>query len=124
MKNNLIQFLKFGLVGISNTLISLIVYYIWMFLIGNYIQAVIVAWILSVLNAFYWNKKYVFNSRTHLCLALIKTYLSYGASLVISVILLVILIERLGVSTMIAPLISLIVTVPINFLLNKFWAFG
>ena len=32
-------------------------------------------------------------------------------------------IDACGVSEYVAPIINLLVTVPLNFLLNKFWAF-
>ncbi len=117
------QFLKFGLVGISNTLLALAIYYTWLFLTGSYMQANFVSWVLSVLNAFYWNNRYVFKNNQDWKKALLKTYFSYGLSLLVSTGLLYIQIEKLGVSEKIAPLITLSVTVPMNFLLNKFWTF-
>ena len=86
-------------------------------------QANFVSWVLSVLNAFYWNNRYVFKNNQDWKKALLKTYFSYGLSLLVSTGLLYIQIEKLGVSEKIAPLITLLVTVPMNFLLNKFWTF-
>lgn len=131
----LIQFIKFGLVGLSNTLISYIVYLIILWLCSktgffgskDYIIAIIVSFILSVLWSFYWNKKYVFyldvGFRSTL-LALLKTYVSYSFSgLFLSSVLAVFWVEIIGVSKLISPILNLLISVPINFVLNKFWAF-
>ena len=119
----MVQFLKFGLVGVSNTLIALAVYYAWLFFTQDYIQANFISWALSVLNAFFWNRQYVFKSSRDWKQALLKTYLSYGISLLVSMWLLYLQIEQMGISDRLAPLGSLLVTVPLNFFLNKFWTF-
>jgi len=119
------QFIKFGIVGVSNTIISLAIYYIFIFinkdfyLIGN-----IAGFVISVLNSYYWNNRFVFvdENRNHIK-ALIKTYLSYGATFVLGTVLLIIMVEFLTISEAIAPLILLMITVPLNFILNKYWAF-
>ena len=58
--NGFVQFVKFGLVGLSNTVISYATYYILVpFHVNKYVASVI-GFILSVANAFYWNNSYVF----------------------------------------------------------------
>lgn len=122
-KDNLIQFFKFGLVGLSNTAVGFGIYYILFFCGVNYLIANIVSWLVSVFNAFYWNNKYVFRSGSGWWKTLFRTYISYGASLLVSTLLMYVLVEFLQVSPVIAPLLCLLVTVPLNFLLNKLWAF-
>lgn len=122
-KETVVQFLKFGLVGVSNTLIALGIYYIVLYFAGNYILANFLSWVISVLNAFYWNNRYVFKNNQSWKRVLVKTYFSYGTSLIFSTGLLYFQIEHLGISNKIAPLIMLLVTVPLNFLMNKFWTF-
>lgn len=118
-----IQFLKFGLVGVSNTLLALAIYYAWLFLTGSYLQANFISWALSVLNAFYWNNRFVFKNSQSWKKALLKTYASYGLSLLVSTALLYVQVELIGVSDKVAPLLTLLITVPMNFLMNKFWTF-
>lgn len=123
-----IQFIKFGLVGVSNTAISLVVYYIFLWIDRDlYLAGNIVGWVASVANAFFWNNKYVFTSESSGWKAGIKkigkTYLSYGATFVLSTILLYLEVEILSWSAAVSPLINLFITIPLNFLLNKFWAF-
>lgn len=119
------QFIKFGVVGFSNTAISLGIYYIFiyinkdLYLIGN-----TVGFVISVLNAYYWNNKYVFKkSQNGNLKPLIKTFMAYGTTLILSTIMLLVMVSFIGISEKIAPLVNLIVTIPLNFLLNKFWAF-
>ena len=122
-KDNFIQFIKFGLVGVSNTAVGFGVYYLLYYCGVHYLIANILSWLISVFNAFYWNNKYVFRSGSNWWITLFRTYISYGASLVVSTLMMYILVEFLRVSPVIAPVVCLLVTVPLNFLLNKFWAF-
>jgi len=119
------QFIKFGLVGVSNTAISLAIYYIFVFINPNlYIVGNSVGFVVSVLNSYYWNNKYVFQkSEQGHFRTILKTFLAYSSTFALSTILLLILVEILGISRYIAPIINLIITVPLNFLINKFWVF-
>ena len=129
------EFLQFGLVGVSNTIISYLLYVVTLMLVSksgitfDYIIANIVSWVLSVLWSFYWNNKFVFKKEEgehrNICKALLKTYISYGfTGLILNNILSVLWVSVFHISKMIAPIINLIVSIPINFFLNKIWAFG
>ena len=122
-RESFIQFVKFGLVGVSNTIIALAVYYALIWLDMNYLLANTISWIVSVFNAFYWNNRYVFKNEAYWLKSLFRTYVSYGASFLIGSALLYIFIEFCGISKNIAPLLTLVVSIPLNFLLNKFWTF-
>lgn len=122
------QFVKFGLVGLSNTAISYITYVICVYLGMHYFFANTLGFIISVLNSFYWNNKYVFiceNGEKRPWLpALIKTFISYGSTgILLASILLYVWVDLMHISEYIAPLINLIITIPLNFILNKLWAF-
>ncbi len=118
------QFIKFGIVGVANTLISLLTYYILVYFKINYIIANTIGFIVSVINAYYWNNKFVFKkSDSSNFKAIIKTFISYGTTFVLSTILLIVMVDYLEISEIIAPIINLIITIPLNFLLNKFWTF-
>jgi len=118
------QFLKFGIVGISNTLISLAIYYILVYLGVHYLIANIVAFVISVCNAYFWNSRYVFKKRNRSNVkSFIRTVVSYGFTFLLGTGLLFIMVELLHISLWIAPLINLCVTTPLNFVLSKFWAF-
>ena len=117
-----LQFVKFGIVGVSNTAISLIVYYAVLYLNREWYQVGNVAgFIVSVLNSFYWNSKVVFKVQGDTGRRLVKTFTAYGSNLLLGAVLLHIFVEKMGISAYIAPLISLCITIPLNFVLNKFW---
>lgn len=122
-RENFIQFIKFGIVGLSNTFIGLGIYYLLLWLGANYLICNAVSWIISVFNAFYWNNKYVFKNENTWFNALIRTYISYGFSFLVSTVLLYLFVEWCGISKVLAPVVCLVVTIPLNFLLNKFWTF-
>lgn len=123
-----IQFIKFGIVGVSNTLISLAIYYLFVWIDKDlYMWGNIVGWIVSVGNAFYWNNKYVFKTQNASWMdtfrRILKTYLSYGGTFLLSTALLYLEVNFWSVSEWLAPVINLLITIPLNFVLNKLWAF-
>ena len=128
------QFVKFGIIGLSNTVISYILNVAvllilspfsvsWDFFAGN-----MVGFLLSVLWSFYWNNRFVFTmqegQQRSVWKALLKTYLAYGfTGIILNNILSWLWITKFGISKFIAPVINLIISVPLNFIINKLWAF-
>ena len=128
------QFIRFGIVGVSNTIISYLLNIGTIILLKSvgvawdYVAGNIVAFFLSVLWSFYWNNRFVFTvsdgEKRNWLKALLKTYVSYSFScIILNNILCWLWITKFGISKMIAPLLNLIISVPINFIINKLWAF-
>ncbi|MCL2355539.1 MAG: GtrA family protein [Defluviitaleaceae bacterium] len=124
MKKLFLQFIKFGIVGVINTIVFLSVYYVLLWLCVHYLAANLVAFVISVLNAFFLSGKFVFkDSKTSAALRLAKVYAAYGFTFLLGTASLFVMVEIFGISQFIAPLLNMLVTVPTNFLVNKFWAF-
>lgn len=127
MRSTIIEFVKFGIVGLSNVIVHFSIYYLLLLLGLHYILSYIVAFIASVLNAYLWNNRFVFcnmaNRGGNAIKRIIKVYVSYTTTLLLSIILLFILVDLIHISDKMAPIISVIVTTPINYLMNKLWAF-
>lgn len=134
VKSNLIQFIKFGIVGVINTFGSYLINIGVLLLLKplhwskDYVVANLVAFVLSVLWSYALNSKFVFKveeGRTrNPYKALLKTYASYAfTGILLNNVMSYIWIEKFGISKYIAPLLNLIVSVPVNFLMNKLWAF-
>lgn len=51
--NSIFQFIKFSIVGLSNTIVALGIYYFLLWLNVDYFIANIVSWVSSVFNAFF-----------------------------------------------------------------------
>ena len=124
----LIQFIKFGLVGISNTAVSMGTYYIFLWLSSDlYMIGSIVGTILSIANAFFWNDKFVFTSNANdwrsKLKRLGKTYVSYGGTSILSNVLLWVEVTVFSISKSLTPIVNLMVTIPLNFVINKLWTF-
>ncbi|MBD5146675.1 MAG: GtrA family protein [Ruminococcus sp.] len=119
----LIRFIKFCVVGVSNTAISLGIYYIFivfdpkLYIIGN-----IVGFVVSVLNSYFWNSRFVFKKTDEKAKTLFKTFAAYGSNLFISTAILYIFVDVIKISEFIAPLLGLLITVPLNYFINKNWA--
>lgn len=131
---NLLQFVKFGIVGVSNTVISYALNVLVLLALGplklswDFVAANIIAFALSVLWSFYWNNRFVFVAQDgetrNTGKTLVKTYLSYGfTGIILNNILSFLWIRVFEISKYAAPLINLVISVPLNFLINKFWAF-
>ena len=149
---NLWQFIKFGLVGVSNTLISEGIYCVLVFFKVPYLLAYFIGFMVSVLNAYYWSNKYVFKAdpgqgERVWWKVLLKTYAAYFWGFAVSSALLMFWIDFVelpqymgGVADVfaghgfsrfdaqflgeaLAAGINLLITVPMNYFVNKYWAY-
>ena len=120
------QFLKFVLVGCSNTIILLAVYYIIIFILGKqyYLFGQTLGYIAGIVNSFYWNSRCVFrNKSSQGWNAFVKMCFCYGSTYFLQMGLLYISVEMLKWSEVISPIIAIVITTPVNFIINKAFAF-
>lgn len=150
-KNILRQVVRFGLVGVLNTLVSQIVYTIGIAIGLHYLLASVLAFLISVFHAYLWQTNFVFKEEKEekeiWWKTLIKTYATYAfTGLILNNILLffwmdIINIERFTpwitnvvndfgihidnhkIAALIAPLSNCLITIPLNFILNKYWTY-
>jgi len=124
----LVQFVKFGMVGGFNTILSYVIvngmFYAWNVseLIGN-----MVAFIITVFISYMVNSRFVFSETAKeqsFLAGLVKVYISYSITgIFIASALLYIEVHILEIPLYIATFANIFITVPINFILNKFWAY-
>lgn len=128
LKKALIQFIKFGTVGAINTVLSYAITNGAYYLLHLHEQiSNIIAFVITVFISFMLNGRFVFTENKeerNFWKSLIKVYASYSITGVfLTAILLYIEEELLGIPHYIATLMNLVVTIPLNFILNKFWAY-
>lgn len=120
----LVQFINFGIVGVSNTVIAYGIYAGLVYFNIHPQIANIISFIGSVLNAYIWNKLWVFKGKSNnKTTTPLKFFVVYGGNLVLGIILLYLYLDVWHLNKYLAPFLSLPVTVPLNYLLNKFWVF-
>ena len=127
-KETIIQFIKFGIVGGINTVLSYAItngcYYL---LHLNEQVCNIIAFIITVFISFMLNGKFVFKEngeKRSFWKSLLKVYASYSITgLFLTAILLYVEEQLIGIPHYIATLMNLVITIPLNFILNKFWAY-
>lgn len=108
----------------TNTVVFLTVYYVLLHFGVHYLAANFIGFAISVINAFILSGRFVFkNSETPAPIRLAKVYAAYGFTFLLSTATLFVMVDLIGISQYIAPLLNMCFTVPINFLVNKFWAF-
>ena len=127
-KNIFIQFIKFGIVGLINTILTYLIYFIAIRVGVYYLVANFLAFVITVFISYLLNNRFVFVSRNSgswkWIKGLIKVYISYASTtLLLSTLLLWVQVEIFGIWEELAPILNLFITVPLNFILNKFWVY-
>nr|WP_243892453.1 GtrA family protein [Schleiferilactobacillus harbinensis] len=118
------QFIQFGAVGALNTVLTYIIYLILYQHISPTL-AMAVGYGLTSLLGLALNKQWVFKqSGGEMSWMTFKYYATYGTTFLLSLILTSTWVDVLHFPAAWAPLFSLAVTVPVNFLLSKYWVFA
>ena len=122
----MLQFVGFGLIGLLNTVLSYGITNVCYYAFGLHEQiSNLFAFLITVLISYLLNSRFVFEKdKQPWYLALAKVYASYAFTELILMGVMLFIEERLfGIPHYIATFVNLIITVPLNFLLNKFWAY-
>lgn len=147
------QFVKFGMVGAFNTIFSYVIYNFCYYVFNSGVHiANITAFVITVFSAYLLQSRFVFRQDENgekrvWWKVLIKTYISYsftGLFLTELLLMLWINVINLGqylgglcdwlsgfglslqpqdLAASLAPILNMVITIPTNFLINKFWAY-
>jgi len=126
MKNykSLIQLIKFGIVGVSNTFLTAGVIWILMkvFHCSDYISNFI-GYIIGLANSFIWNRKWTFESKTRVSVTVFKFIVTFAISYAVQLGNLYALLHLTHIDPYYCQLLSIVVYTGINFILNKYYTF-
>ncbi len=127
-KETIIQFIKFGIIGAINTGLSYGITNGGYYLLHLHEQVSnVLAFVITVFISFLLNGNFVFKEnqeKRSFWKSLLRVYAAYSITgLFLMAVLLFVEEQLLGIPHYIATLMNLVVTVPLNFLLNKFWAY-
>lgn len=116
---------KYTIVGLGSTVIQYAVYSVCYYFTASYFFANIMGFLTSVLNSYFWNRRFVFHSRetTVWWRVLLKSYAIYfGTGVVATNLLSYLFIQRVKMSPYLSPILIVLILYPVNYLVNKRWA--
>lgn len=118
------QFIKYGLVGISNTLITLAVIFIFMKLLNvSYIISNAIGFLFGFINSFILNRIWTFKSKKSIGRESLFYIMIFSISYILQLMLLVILKEKLQMEPEYAQIIAILFYSILNFSGNKYITF-
>src|ERR1700689_1249196 len=123
--SNLVQLVRFGMVGGVGFIVNLAVYSLFVHPIGvDYRVASVVAWLVAVINNFVLNRHWTFDARAGRAhfQALRFLIVSLVAE-AFSLLALTLLVADAGIDKVAAQALAVAASMPLNFLGNKLWSF-
>jgi putative flippase GtrA len=120
------QLFKFGCVGLLNAALSVLIYNAVLYFNPSlYLAGNALAWVVTVAVSYLLNRRFTFKgTREAFFRGLVKCYLAYLAGLAVSTLLLLFWVEAAGIPEQPAQLINIVVMIPANFLVSKFFTFA
>lgn len=119
------RLIRFIIVGFSNFIIISLTVWIMMSLLrqGLY-ESNVCAYTLAICSSFYWNKRWVFQSKGGNVKREITLFLTaFGCAYLLQVLFVFIMCELLNLNEYLAQFLGLFVFGAVNFLMNKFVTF-
>jgi Predicted membrane protein len=115
------------LFGVLTTIINLVSYTGMIYLHWNVQLSVILSWLITVISAYLTNRKWVFNSKATTSVELLREFLAFLSSRVLTLILEMIIIwfgvQLLKQNPLIWKLIDNVVVVIFNYIISKLFVF-
>jgi len=118
--------IRFLLAGGWNTVFGYFAYATLYYLFSakiHYMLLLIVSYVLAITNSYISYKVFVFKTKGNVLKEYIRFYFVYGASLLINLILMPILVEICHIHPLIAPILLLVITVIISYIGHKNFSF-
>ena len=125
-RHNWVQLVKFCAVGGSGYVVNLAVFTIAVeFLDLHHLRAATLAFMVAVLNNFWWNRHWTFGARDgHAGFQAARFFAVSVGAFIFAAAILEALVNGAGVAEIPAQAISIVAATPLNFVGNKMWSFG
>ena len=120
----IIQFVKFGIVGISNTLITFAVYTLLLKVFGVwYLAASAIGFIAGAVNGFLLNRRWTFRGHVGDALTPVRWFVVQGCGLALNEGLLYLYVDELGLDKLLGQALAIAVVTVLTFFANRAWTF-
>ena len=120
----LVQFVKFGIVGISNTLLTFIVYTLLLKGLGVwYLAASAIGFVVGAVNGFLWNRRWTFRGHVGDALTPVRWGIVQGCGLLLNLGLLYLFVHDAGLDKLLGQACATAIVTVLTFLANRAWTF-
>lgn len=124
LSDDLTRFIKFGLVGVLNTIINWVLFILLNSIGVYYIISNIIAYSISTLNSYLWNSKWVFKyNGDNINQTTFKFITLNIIGLVLNTIILFLLVDIIKLPKIISLIITTGIVMILNYFINKLWVF-
>jgi len=118
------QFVKFGIVGVSNTLLSFAVYALLLKVFGLwYIAASAIAFAVGAANGFLWNRRWTFREHVGDALTPVRWFVVQGCGLLLNLGLVYLFVEHVALDKLIGQACATAIVTVLTFFANRAWTF-
>jgi putative flippase GtrA len=118
------QFLKFGLVGLSNTLITFLVFTFLVKALGVwYVAASALGFAAGACNGFLLNRRWTFRGHRGGSTAALRWSVVQGSGLLADLGLIYLLVDGAGIPKLPSQALALALVVSVTFFVNRTWTF-
>ncbi len=120
----LVQFIKFGIVGVSNTLLTLVVYTVLLKVFGVwYLAASAIGFIAGATNGFLLNRRWTFRDHVGDALTPVRWAIVQGAGLAVDELMLYVLVHDAKLDKLLAQVCATAFVTVTTFFVNRAWTF-
>jgi putative flippase GtrA len=120
----LVQFVKFGIVGVSNTLLAFAIYTVLLKVFGVwYLGASAIGFVVGAVNGFLLNRRWTFAGHVGDSLTPVRWGVVQGCGLALNEGLLYLFVDGAGIEKLLGQAFATVIVTVITFLVNRAWTF-
>ena len=119
-----VQFVKFGIVGVSNTLLTFVIYTLLLKVFGVwYLAASAIGFVVGAVNGFLLNRRWTFAGHVGDSLTPVRWGVVQGCGLALNLGLLYLFVDDAGIEKLLSQAFATVIVTVLTFLVNRAWTF-
>lgn len=118
------QFVKFGIVGVSNTVIFFLVYTLLLKVFGVwYVAASGIGFAVGATNGFIWNRRWTFREHVGDALTPVRWFVVQTSGLFLDLGLVYLFVDGVGLNKLVGQAVTIVIVTVTTFFANRAWTF-